>query len=181
MFIKISTYISLIYLVILANETHASCQIHLKEQEKKLPIISYTNFDQNENDGWRALSNQGCDNEALSLMDKYIELQESRVRNVYWHKAQNYAYLENRLDAIQAARKSLGLLDESNHLKDWNNYVLGNIAFLEKNRNDLIFRLQELSATKGSLKNTRILSRLLTCFDKTYKEALELLDCRLKE
>jgi hypothetical protein len=154
-------------------------------------------------DGWRPLSERGCYSEAARLIRDYRALHDIKIDHEYggilfWHEGQLWALDGDYQPALALLRQTYSDKQPKDFRIDWNSYVDGTIAFLEKDRKALVaarnrLRLQdpfpekileslpeELAAQfRGTKMNLPVLNGLLNCFDQPYSEAYGV-PCRKK-
>jgi len=94
------------------------------------------------------------------------------------------AFSNQNRKAVEYFRGSLnqGPVEVENvGLFDWNSYVLGTIAFLERDRDSLQNHRNELATPEKSdanKLNRSVLEGYLACFDETYAEAYGNKNCQ---
>jgi hypothetical protein len=140
--------------------------------------LSWWDFDQNAGSaaGMRKLSVAGCFREAAKLQEYYIAnrkgLTPKEMLNSHFHIGQNYANASMPNRALRNFRLSVDPNQPASRGFDWNTYVLGVIAFFERDRETLLQKMSVLraSADPGDQINGRALARMNRCFDKAYKE-----------
>lgn len=125
----------------------------------------------------RSLANQGCYREAADAGQDYLarhQIDDERAHsNVIFHIGQNLAMSGDDRAAsmmIAAAKRPSQAVDAS---FDWNTYVFGTWAFLQRNRSLLQRSYDTLRAKdgEGNQTNAKILGGLLHCFDQPYAKA----------
>jgi hypothetical protein len=155
----------------------SDCSVLLKKHLQSDLALSYSEFDQTHGKGWRVLTDQKCHLEAAQLIERYIEKNAATESSLVWHIAQARALAGKYKSAIKFARKSLATPEKAaqNKLR-WNDYVLGTVAFLERDKDELIKRRDILEAEKnthfGNEMNLKILDSFVRYFDKSYQYAL---------
>lgn len=138
--------------------------------------LSFEDFDQTKGKGWRQLESEGCYAEAAALIESYLAANPNTHPVLRWHSAQMYAFAGSVSKAITVARTTLRReeVDSSSPFR-WNPYVLGTIAFLERNRDQLEHQLAVLAAAAEAFPHNRpnhaALLRLLRCFEQSYLKA----------
>lgn len=138
--------------------------------------LSYQEFDQSDGKGFRALAEKGCDREAANLIKEYLRINQSSQSSLRWHIAQLKATAGESAEAIEFAK---GVLAESEDFAKnpfrWNDYVLATIAFLEHNKQALLYHRNKVAQSKteyfGNELNLRLLDSLIKYFDRDYKYA----------
>lgn len=152
--------------------------------------LDYGAFDQDPQLGWRSIDNRPeCRLDKANLIREYHERLQARgepvvwdtaqgsvtlsdtgeVRILYWHEGQLRAFAGQTAEAATLFHKSLQPAGQN--YGAWNQYVLGSIAFLDGD-------LQELERNAGILQeydpdslNLRVLQRMIHCFGTTYAHA----------
>jgi hypothetical protein len=140
--------------------------------------LSWQDFDQNADSpaGMRKLSIAGCFREAAKLQEYYIanrkDLTPKEVLNSHFHIGQNYANASMPNRALRYFRLSLNPEQPAKGGFDWNTYVLGVIAFFERDQETLLQKMSVLQASTdpGDKINGRALARLNKCFAMRYRE-----------
>ncbi len=153
-----------------------NCQELYNQHLKTDMSLSYKEFDQTMGKGFRAMVNSQCDKEVADLIEKYIEVNGAKQSSLRWHIAQSRAHAN---DYTAAIKWSKSVLKESEDFKEnalrWNDYVLATIAFLEKDKEALIFHRNKVALGKeehfGNSLNLKYLDSLIKYFDKNYKFA----------
>lgn len=162
----------------LAGRPKSDCSDALARHLETGLDLSYEEFDQTMDRGFRALANMGCQAEAADLIERYIEANDAPQRSLTWHVAQLRAFTGDYERAIPFARASLNenevIGPESLH---WNEYVLATIAFLERDRNALVRHRDHVAGGidghPGNRMNLRLLDSLVRHFEESYQHALE--------
>lgn len=129
-------------------DQHATDCSPIATEYDRLLKLSYEEFDQDLDGGWRALEARGrCAPIAAKLILDYLganqdsELSPMQVRLLLWHAAQTTAYY-NEVAAIDLFEKTYETTTRSTQ---WDIYVDGTIAFLRKDRRALDDALNMLS------------------------------------
>ena len=136
--------------------------------------LPFEQFDQDDRQGWRPLSDSGCEAEAAMLIAAYADKHPHPV--LAWHRAQMLAKAGKTAEAIEAARLTLRppRSDEGSGF-DWNDYANATIAFLQGDKASLQSNRDRLAdaATKAEFNqpNLRSVDKLLRCFGQPYKIA----------
>ena len=156
----------------------ATCEV---SPEKLLEYLKmdFQNFDQTLHKGMRELEDLGCDYQAAQVIDIWHlhnqgNLTSGQERVSYFHAGQSYAFVGPNLYSVAAQRfsESIDPAEPPDNTFKWNAYVRGSIAFLERNLSDLKKYRDELAcATTGSGRNLAVLDRMISCFDRSYKDA----------
>ena len=139
--------------------------------------LSYEAFDQTPGEGFRRLAERGCPGEAADLIEAYITATGATQRSLVWHVAQLRAEQGDYDSALRHAR--LSLVDEETARGTtlrWNDYVLGVIAFLERDKPALRrYRARVAEGDDehpGNGMNGRVLDALIDGFDQDYSDAI---------
>lgn len=113
--------------------------------------------------GWRSLNLE----QQILMMKKYIDVNQDTnddmIQSIHFHLGQALAlrHLDENdiIYAVHHMKKSLAEND-----REWNDYVLATIAFLQKNR-------EEMNKYVGKQNyNDHVIHRLHMNFDKDYKD-----------
>ncbi len=158
----------------IADDCAAAYQRHLKTDLS----LSYQEFDQTMDAGFRALASFGCEREAALLIERYIARNGAEQSSLRWHIAQLLATAGDYPAAIASARMTLRSDEDfSQHPLRWNDYVLATIAFLEADREALLNHRNEVAKGAneyfGNQLNLKLLDSLLRNFGQGYKYAAE--------
>lgn len=148
--------------------------------------LDFDTFDQTPAKGWRPLSNAEKYLEAAKLIDRYLdkhtELDSSQIIMLRFHAAQMYAFDDKTdiaLKYLSNTEYPVSILksvpaDLKQNLQAWNTYVQATIAFLRRDK-DTLQSLRLLIAKgpiiDGAPMNLDVVDRLLSNFDKPYKNA----------
>lgn len=153
----------------------ADCPALLTEHRATDFKLSYQEFDQTMNSGFRVLAAAGCDKQAADLIEEYIRVTGATQNSLRWHVAQLRATQGDYAEAIKFARTCLNEKEDfSAHPLRWNDYVLATIAFLQHDRPALQQyrdRIAQGKDYKGNAINLRLVDSLLRNFDQDYKYA----------
>jgi hypothetical protein len=159
-------------------QSHAAdCQALLKQRTSADMQLPLSQFDQSKTEGWRALSLEGCHQEAAVLIERYLEREEGRMRILHFHLAQMHAKSGEYEKAIPQALASLNPREAEQHPRfHWNDYVLATVAFLRHDRASFELSLNNLrqAATidnTANANNLAVLESMGACFDRPYEEA----------
>ena len=136
--------------------------------------LLFDQFDQDDHQGWRTLSDSGCEAEAAMLIASYADKHPHPV--LTWHHAQMLAEAGKTADAIEAARLTLRPPHSDDGPGfDWNDYANATIAFLQGDKASLQSNRDRLAdaAAKAEFNqlNLRSVDKLLRCFGQPYKIA----------
>lgn len=137
--------------------------------------LSFEEFDQTPQAGWRILESSECYLEASHLIKSY-GLRNGFNSSLLWHQFQMTAMAGNYAEAISLSNSILqsdeGVVTKSPFL--WNEYVAGTVAFLKRDRRGLLINRNNLalqSDFKPNALNLAVLDRLYENFDSTYLDA----------
>ncbi len=164
-----------------------ACYMSPQQQAEAL-LLDFRTFDQT--GGYpasaRELAMKGCHAEAAYITERYLVehggLARREVDVLIWHLGQHKARLGRYEVAsslfLSTLRSPEDSLEADNF--DWNAYVLGSWAFLNKDQTILKRSIDTLRSKGGqrNLINARALISLQNCFDKPYSEALSLGTCQ---
>ncbi len=160
----------------ISNVAFADCKAALEERLKDDLNLTYQQFDQTDDAGFRLLEKSGCHTEAAILIKRFITHNNSKESSLTWHLAQMEGLAGNYQHAIFHANKVLDPNEDSSNSKMyWNDFVLGNIAFWNKDKVKLkqyIANIEKGQNFKPNQINLNYLNQLLKNFDLSYKQAL---------
>lgn len=153
---------------------HADCRADLARHQQSDLTLSYEQFDQADDRGFRALARAGCYAEAEQLVVQYIRANQRERSALWWHAAQMAASAGDYALASEHARRSLLADSGSPSPLMWSDYVLATIAFFERDRATLK-RHRDAIAEKGrdfwgNRMNQNLLDTMLANFDLGYAE-----------
>ena len=162
----------------------------------RLMALDYRAFDQDFTGGWRLIDDQeDCKQTAINMLDSYTARHEYEYKQqrstLIWHTGQVLASTGQYEDAIHYFKQTYNT--EANHA-EWNLYVDGTIAFLNKDKPRLIMLRDKLAVMPVSEKlkaarrkflkdnpnvtmpddfvdahqNLSVMNDFITCFDKPY-------------
>lgn len=161
----------------LACTSHAAdCAALLQQHRASDLALPFEAFDQDGQQGWRALEAAGCDAEAATLLAEYAGKQAHPHPVLAWHRAQMLADAGRTDDAIAAARATLRPQgSDADSGFDWNDYADATIAFLQGDRAALDASRAKLAAAAEKSEfngpNLKAVDRLSRCFGQAYKVA----------
>jgi len=178
-------YLILAVFTLLLSPAHAqdNCRSLLEQHLQSDMNLSYEEFDQTMDSGFRVLSAQGCHSEAADLIERYIEVNSAEQNSLRWHIAQARAMSGENAEAIRYARTTL-LEDEdfSERALRWNDYVLATIAFLEGDRERLLYHREKIAEGvgehPGNELNLRLVDALVDHSGTDYSTALKSLQSK---
>jgi hypothetical protein len=151
----------------------AQCNSLFIAQQQNALKLTLREFDQDPKGGWRVLENEKCFSEAAKLILFYIDGTKSQHSQLWFHAGQLLASAGEYPAAVREFKKSLMPADANSGLMVWNDYVLGTIAFLQRDRQALMRRRDALAARKiANDLNLKVLNQLLERFEKSYDDAL---------
>lgn len=158
----------------------ADCQALLETHLESDMALTYEEFDQTMDSGFRILGAKGCHEEAADLIEEYIRVNSAEQRSLRWHIAQLRAMHGANEEAARYAKSSLlEHEDFSERALRWNDYVLATIAFLEGDRESLIRHRDNVAEGvgehSGNELNLKLLDALIENFDSDYATALKTL------
>jgi hypothetical protein len=160
----------------ISNVVFADCKVALEERLKEDLNLTYQQFDQTYDAGFRLLEKSGCHAEAAILIKRFITHNNSKESSLTWHLAQMEGLAGNYKQAVFHAKKVLDPDEDlSNSKMYWNDFVLGNIAFWSKDEAKLrkhIANIENGQNFKPNQINLNFLNQLLKSFDSSYKQAL---------
>lgn len=153
------------------------CDVLFQEHIESDMELSYEEFDQTMNTGFRVLGAAGCHEQAADLILAYIAHNDAEQSSLRWHVAQLRASHGDYEQAIEYANSVL--LEEEDfavRALRWNDYVLATIAFLEKDKEALVHHRNQVEKGvgehAGNELNLRLLDSLIRHFDQSYEYAL---------
>lgn len=153
------------------------CDVLFQEHIESDMGLSYEEFDQTMNMGFRVLGAAGCHEQAADLILAYIAHNDAEQNSLRWHVAQLRASHGDYEQAIEYANSVL--LEEEDfavRALRWNDYVLATIAFLGKDKEALVHHRNQVEKGvgegAGNELNLRLLDSLIRHFDQSYEYAL---------
>lgn len=153
-----------------------SCAVS-DDMRKQALTLSWDEFDQQSASpvSFRAMAARGCKREAGELILYYLAhktgLDDSQRRISRFHAGQLFAESGEEVRALKLIRSAHWPEQPIDTPLDWNTYVAGVVAFLEKDPAALTSARQRLERAGGNnLINARILGRMEKCFEKRYAE-----------
>jgi len=173
-------YLIFVTTVLSFNLVHAAgnCDDFLEKHLESDMGLSYEEFDQTMDSGFRVLASQGCHSEAADLIERYIKVNSAEESSLRWHVAQLRAMIGDKGEAVRYARTTI-LEDEdfSERALRWNDYVLATIAFLEGNQEKLKNHRDKVAEGvgehPGNELNLRLLDALIDHDGSDYSTALK--------
>ncbi|MEL6666736.1 MAG: hypothetical protein AAFQ24_11395, partial [Pseudomonadota bacterium] len=98
------------------------------------------------------------------------------VSLLYWHEGQIRAFQEQTEQAIELF--ALSLKPEHENRRNWNEYALASIAFLQQDFPELLRqRTKMVSGDRQQDINLGVVDGLIACFGKPYAEAYGSIEC----
>ena len=162
------------------------CAISNAEHERILGL-SFAEFDQTEDDGWRPYYLAKCYVIAADLLVTYVERHPDLVRENYilpFHAGQMLAMAGDYDNATLYLQR--GYSSRESKLVDWNAFVEAHLAFIEKDAERLAamrLRIDKQPAmvdgpgvpdwAVGKKINLDVVDGFLACFDKPFAVAYE--------
>ncbi|NNF81853.1 MAG: hypothetical protein HKM99_03860, partial [Flavobacteriaceae bacterium] len=144
-----------------------------KKLQDSLMSLSFDEFDQTMDGGWRTYAQNEDYETATKLIKIYLEkegLEPFQLRVLNFHCGQMLALMNENEEAIPHMEASFKSEEDVMH---WNVYVEATIAFLRKDRETFDLKKQELmekSVFPDGDSNLKVLELLENSFDSTYKE-----------
>ena len=143
--------------------------------------LSFEDFDQKgvTSTTSRSLGDRRCYPQAAAAAEHYLlygpELTERQRNIATWHLGQYMALAGDEDGARKVIAATRRPYTPEPDAFDWNTYVLGSWAFLNKDRQALDQATQRLTAAPGQRNalNALVLKRFQRCFSKSYQEAYE--------
>jgi hypothetical protein len=150
------------------------CKKLYQDHQRTDLSLSYEQFDQDMDGGWRALDSLGCEKEALELVKEYVRVTGSTRSSLRWHIAQMSGTVGDTETAIKYAKLSLSPSEDfSRDALRWNDYVLGTIAFLERDLDALKAHRAKVADARdahfGNTLNLKYLDAMIAHFDRDYR------------
>lgn len=161
-----------------------SCDV-TENQISHYLTLSFEQFDQTADNGWRPYYESGCYETAAELLVRYMEAHPELAREHYmlpFHTGQMYA-LNGQHDKAISHMKD-GYSDIPSTFVNWNAFVDANIAFLEQDRDALLASkalIQEQPPLPdapgvpewavGKRMNLDVVEGFIHCFDESYETA----------
>ncbi|GJM05811.1 MAG: hypothetical protein DHS20C09_18070 [marine bacterium B5-7] len=139
----------------------ASCDDQYQNHLNTDMALSYEQFDQTMDAGFRPLAQQ-CKAPAIDLIKNYIVLNQAEQDSLRWHIAQLSGEVGRINEAILYA-KSTYRQTETGDFK-WNDYVSGYIAYWQQDISLLKEKIKVLethTSHQGNAMNAKLLSRFL--------------------
>ena len=164
---------------LLACVFQSHSQSELRQQTiDSIMNLSFDEFDQNMEGGWRYYSNKEDFKTATNLIKLYLEKHpeiESTKRGVIsFHCGQMLALLDKNEEAIPYMEASKM---KENDVMNWDVYVDATIAFLRKDRAAFDKKKSELKKKsvfpEDQNRNLIFLNKLEAHFNKTYQDAMK--------
>lgn len=152
------------------------CRTLYQEHVKPDLALSYEEFDQTDDKGFRVLAAKECEKEAADLIEEYLRATNSTKSSLRWHIAQLRATAGDTPEAIRYAKSVLAETEDfSKSPLRWNDYVLATIAFLEQDKPALMLHRDKVAEAReahfGNELNLKLLDSLVKYFDRDYKYA----------
>lgn len=164
------------------------------DEERALLALDYRAFDQGLEplSGWRPFWEKGCYAEVARFIHAYRAKSEAnaKIEMLAFHEGQALAAVGDYRAAIEMFKLNINEKPSKRLVTDWNSYVQGTIAFLERDREALLaardrLRLQKpwsdealksiseeyAKDLRGTKPNLPVLDGFLNCFERPYAEA----------
>jgi hypothetical protein len=146
--------------------------------EEKWLRLSFDEFDQTMDGGWRTVAHEGNYRAAARMIERYLErypdLEAGQQRILHFHAGQMLAFEGDYPSAIRHLNCSYEDPERSDSPVRWNDYVHATIAFLENDRPSLL-RYRESIASgpmfEGRIPNLHVADRLIEKFGEPYSKA----------
>jgi hypothetical protein len=159
----------------IANAQADQCKISDPDREAILSL-DYKSFDQSLPDGgWRKY--EKCPALIVDLIDAYTArhlgaLEKQDWDTLVWHSGQLSATAGDYANAIAKMEKTLKPSGDPTDAFLGNYYVKGTIAFLKRNKSDLLSERRKLSRGSSPLSrlNLRQVDGFIRCFDSSYND-----------
>lgn len=154
-----------------------TCYISSAETEKLLSM-SYDEFDQADN-GWRQYAKLGCYHEIGILIDKYLELKNSKladwqITGITWHAGQMYAFNNEYEIAKIRFEHAINPHEPNDTPILWNDYVYATVAFLNDDLAKLKLYRNKIAngpTSNGKKTNLDVVDNLIQYFGQPYSVA----------
>lgn len=145
------------------QENNNECKIDVTS-ESEILNLPLDVFDSEEK-GWRRFSLMGCYAEAVQIIDKYNDKNGATYRTNF-HQAQLQLYLEHYPEAKALLYKSLRADLPIDSTFKWNEYVLGHVAFIDKDKPSLDFYISKLQQYNSDIRNQMNIKLLIKMSNK---------------
>jgi hypothetical protein len=139
--------------------------------------LTWDEFDQKSESpaSFRVFALRGCYRAAAELIEYYLAnkpgLDAAQQRILRFHAGQMYGHAGDERRALELIRSAYWLEQPADAPLDWNTYVSGVVAFLEKDRGALASARERLEKAGGrNLINARVLRRMEKCFNQPYND-----------
>lgn len=179
---KILAPLIILVTLTLTSFAHAKsqCEVNRNDFEENAKL-SFSEFDQtgSKPKTSRVLGELKCYLSAAEVSERYLSMNlnlTTRERAIItWHMAQYLASVGKEKEAAQLMLATLTgkEIEASPDNFDWNSYVIGTWAFIQKNHTLLEQSLSNL-LNKGGQRNTmnsKVLQRFVNCFNSSYEES----------
>ncbi len=136
---------------------------------EKLMQMTYKEFDQTQNEGWRKYRDDH--DLQVRLLHDYIEKNKAPEQSLRWHLGQIYGMKNDNDNAIKFFEQCYyDDVAESPGKRAWNYYVGGSIAFIKKDVATFDKYLDSLQNNDNQM-NMNVMQRLKENFGKPYSQA----------
>jgi len=108
-------------------------------EQRKLLAMSFRDFDQRTDSGWRPFFEAGCVEASAEIVEAYIDRYPDRAAAhpvLHFHAGQVRAFLGETQAAVAHMERAIEANDaaERGHGADWSRYVAATVAFLRGDR-----------------------------------------------
>jgi len=142
------------------------------------PTMTFDEFDQMMDGGWRAIAKQGDFAGAAQAIIEYLEteqaLEDWQERVLHFHAVQMYAFAGAVEEALGHLPFSLVPEEPADTPIRWNTYVEATEAFLRGDREGLVAAREIIAQgpmTDVRIPNLGVVDRLIANFGKPYSQA----------
>lgn len=142
------------------------------EIEERMLSEPLERFDADPQMGWRLLAQKGCQIEAAQLLEKYRAKNGDSYRTAF-HEAQIRLAVGDAANARPLLFLSLRSDISGGSPFKWNEFVLGYLAFIDRDKDALSFyisKLEQHSTDFRNQSNEKVLIKLFENFEKPYSE-----------
>ncbi|WP_126780166.1 hypothetical protein [Idiomarina ramblicola] len=166
-----------------------------QSERERLLNLDENAFDQDlSGSGWRGIAGKtGCKIAAANLIRDYRKRHGLKKAIIFWHEGQVRAMGNDYISAIKLFEKAKK--PQKQNIAGWNEYVEASIAFLKRNRHELVLARQALSTVKAPSEfdvqdgvfeipnnsgkpfkmrwppNIDVVDGLINCFEESYRYA----------
>lgn len=140
--------------------------------------LGYQQFDQTPHSGWRALSDEDRYHDAAAMIGAYLtghaSLDRFQRANLHFHAAQMLAFAGDAAGALKHLSSARLDPEPPGSPVRWNDYVAATIAFLQRERGQLLAareRIARGTAIDGEIPNLNVVDRLISHYNQPYRTA----------